>query len=363
MKIWVFAFLGCFVSLSAKEFLYPVGYHPEEDVLFVMYQKTSSHLELWEWDPHTKQAHQLLLSRYSPAGFTLLPNYSGFSFIDNGMLKVKQLLKRSPRTIQYDAPIYNVEQVHWIDEKTCYASGRYQDYFGIFQINWDGCVDPILVQNGIDYQCPQKVDDSLFFIERTKEGYRIAQAYYSATYQEDDFSDRLISHMKNQPPVQEVLSFETTPIAFLHMVSASEGFVLSHPEGVSKNDPSIDFEYHHIFKKNDGCWAQSQLFSFAVPTSFLVNPNRLYESMLPLLPYICQNQIYYVDSSETDFLALYSFDLMRHTKKLVSAEKSQHIFGVKQCQSFIAYGGEILGPIEMTEGVRMALGIKVDLLT
>ena len=99
MKMCLLLFLSVFFSSCAKEFLYPVGYHPVQNKVFVIYQKNSSHLELWEWDPFTHYSYQILFSRYSPAGFTFLPDYSGFSFIDDGLLKVKQLIKGSPRTI------------------------------------------------------------------------------------------------------------------------------------------------------------------------------------------------------------------------------------------------------------------------
>ncbi len=358
MRVGFLVFLCYFFPLHAKEFLYPVGYYPERDTVFVIYQKTSTHLELWEWDLRTEYAHQLLLSRYSPAGFTFLPDYSGFSFIDNGMLKVKQLLKRSPRTIEYDAPIYNVEQVNWIDSKICYTSGKYQDYFGIFQIDWDGLVQPILFQEGVDYQYPQKIDQFLFFIERTEDGcYRIACTNYFANYQEEEFSSRIDSYLKSKPFIREILHFDKKPLAFLRMVSAYEGFVLSHSKVVSKNDPSVSFDYYH-FTQDNGLWNLSLLFSFTVPTQFLVmGYDRLYESMLPLLPNVCQRGIYYVDSSATSFLALYFFEFVTEKKRLV-ARANQHLFGVRSCQKGVVYGGEIKGLVEMTEGVWMKLGLE-----
>ena len=359
MRVEFLIFLCCFFSLHAKEFLYPVGYHPERDTIFVIYQKTSTHLELWEWDLRTQYAHQLLLSRYSPAGFTFLPDYSGFSFIDNGMLKVKQLLKRSPRTIEYDAPIYNVEQVNWIDSKVCYTFGKYQDYFGIFQIDWNGLVQPILFQEGVDYQYPQKIDQLLFFIERTEDGsYRIACTDYFANYQKDEFDRRMVSYLKSKPHIQEIVHFDKKPLAFLRMISAYEGFVLSHSKVVSKKDSSVGFDYYH-FTQNDGHWNVSLLFSFTVPTQFLVTGHdRLYESILPLLPNVCQKGIYYVDSSATSFLALYFLEFATGKKRLVT-QANQHIFGANWAsQAGVVYGGEIKGEVEMAEGVWMRLGFE-----
>lgn len=352
--------LFCFFSMHAKEFLYPVGYHPERDVFFVIYQKSSTHLELWEWNPQTEYAQQLLLSRYSPAGFTILPNYSGFSFIDNGMLKVKQPLKRSPRTIEYNAPLCNVEQVNWIDAHTCYASGKYQNYFGIFQIDWDGCVQPLLLQEGFDYLYPQKIDTDLFFVERSQEGkYRIACSSYDTQGSQDEFDDSMMVYLENQPVIQELILFDA-PLAFLNMVSDREGFVISYPEKLLKKDPSVPFDYYRVYRANDGKWEKNLLFSFTIPTSFLVGQDRLYESILPLLPYSCQSGIYYVDSSETSFLALYRFDLSSGFKSCIAGNATQHFFGARSQNSDVVYGGEIMGRIAMDEGVQMRLGRFIE---
>jgi hypothetical protein len=354
MKFYALVFVSIFSFSYASEFLYPVGYDANDDEFFIIYQKSASHIELWKWNFETQLAHQLLLSRYTPAGFTLLPDNSGFSFIDNGLLKVKQLVKRSPRTIEYDAPIYNVERAHWLDNQTCYVSGKYQDYFGIFQIDWNGCVYPVQIAKGVDYQYPQKIDNHLFCIERSRRGYRIIHSDYYADYTDDEFQDRLNAYQKRSPIIDEILSFEDKPIAFLQMISESEGFVLSHSDAISKNDTTVHFEYYHLsFEDN---WKASKLFSFDIPTSFFVGNDRLYESILPLLPNLSENRIYYVDSSETSYLSLYEYNLSTHSKNSLAAGNNQHIFGTLHFGGSLLYGGEILGSIGMTEGVQMTLG-------
>ncbi|HLE76450.1 MAG TPA: hypothetical protein VI521_01615 [Candidatus Babeliales bacterium] len=356
MRAKILTILCCFISLHAKEFLYPVGYHSEQDTFFIMYQKTSTHLELWEWDPKTEYAQQVLLSRYSPAGFTMLPDHSGFSFIDNGMLKVKQPLKRSPRTIEYNAPLYNVEQVHWITSHTCYASGKYCDYFGIFHIDWDGCVQPLVWQDGCDYLYPQKIGTDLFFVKRSHEGdYSVAYTSYSMKRPQDDFSDSMLLYLENQPIIHEALPFET-PIAFLKMVSDREGFVISYPEKLLQKNPAVPFNYYRLYRSDEGGWSKERLFSFTIPTALLVGADRLYESILPLLPYSCQAGIYFVDSSETSFLALYHFDPSSGIAKRIAEKNNQHFFGVQLYAHGVIYGGSMSGQIEMAEGVQMSLG-------
>lgn len=344
------------VPLCAAEYLYPVGFHPERNSFYVVYQKSATHLELWEWDARSQYANQLLLSRYTPAGFTFLPDYSGFSFIDNGMLKVKQPFKRSPRTIEYNAPLYNVEQIHWIDSRTCFASGKYQDYFGIFQIDWDGCVAPLVLKEGYDYLYPQKINDTLFFIERCKKGHCkiVSTAFQAYDDLPDDFNNSMVLYLENQPVISELLSFDV-PIAFLHMVSEHEGYVVSHPHILLQKNPSVPFEYYHISYEK-GIWQKTQLFAFTIPTALLAGRNRLYESILPLLPRVCQMGIYYVDSSETACLGLYHFDTETHTKRTLVESAPQHLLGIVNHNYGIMYGGQLGGEVEMLEGVQMHLG-------
>jgi len=351
MRPYIMALLCC-APLYAKEFLYPVGYHHEYHSVYVIYQKSSTHLELWEWDPKTGYAQQLLLSRYSPAGFRLLPDLSGFSFIDNGVLKVKKFLKRSPRRIEFDGPISEVELVQWINSSVCYSSVKYNDYYGIFQIDWNGCVFPVLYRDGSDFLYPQRIDDILFCIEHNEQGdYRICQTPYCVSDQ-TDFAERMHKYKKNELE-QELVTFEN-PIAFLHMISSAEGFVLGYKETLSKNDQNVSFDYYRL--SFDTKWEKEFLFSFSIPTRFLLpGLDRLYESMLPLLPSVCQNEIYFVDSSESLNLSIYAFSLKKRKARKI-AETGEHLFGLIPYGTKFFFGGQLGSYIDMTEGVHMRLG-------
>ena len=319
------------------------------------YQKTATHLELWEWYYVTGYANQLLLSRYSPAGFTLLPDESGFSFIDNGLLKIKQFIKRSPRTIAFDAPIYQVELVHWIDSTTCYVAGRYNDYSGIFQIDWDGIVQPVIYHEGRDALYPQKIDDLLYYIERTEDAhYRFVCTHYQ-TASHEEWSER-ITACQTHKRGETLIDFQSQPIAFLYMSSRQEGIAVGYPLAISKKDKAIPFKLYRLFIE-DKKWTAKELFSFSIPTELLLaGPHqRLYESLLPLLPKVCQNHIYFVDSSASGFLALYQFDQsMGNVTQWTKG--AQHYFGVCPFEGGNFYGGQMGGDIELLEGVQLMLG-------
>jgi len=93
------------LSSYAIEFLYPVAQINQDGTnkIYVMYQKSLTHVELWVWDPETKVATKGLLSSHTPVNFRLLPGNKGFSFIDNGRIKIKLFNHRSIQSIDiYD---------------------------------------------------------------------------------------------------------------------------------------------------------------------------------------------------------------------------------------------------------------------
>ena len=98
------------------------------------------------------------------------------------------------------------------------------------------------------------------------------------------------------------------------MVSDQEGFVISHPTRIDKQDKIIPLTYYKLSKnsQNRGC---DSLFSFSVLLDLLLTErsSRLYESMLPLLPRHYGNEIYFVDcvhSKENYNLNIYIYHLV-----------------------------------------------------
>lgn len=353
------------MNCNATEFLYPIAPIPNSDYLLVVYQKTPHHIELWQWDLHTKQAETILLSRYTPAGLRLLPNDVGYSFIDNGRIRVKKWVKRSPRSIELDGPIYSIELIHWIDEFSCYTSGKYQDHFGIFQIDNEGVVYPVILHQEADFMYPQKIDDDLFFIMRDNQGqYQIAMMPYQVHgSQYDEFYDRVSSYAPRDPT--SILEGGFSPIIFLRMISAREGFYVSHPRAIGKKDRFIVFAYHHLLEGEEG-WQSEQLFEFSIPTDLLFTgkESRLYEALLPLVPQYHNGAIFYPDCQELGYLNLYRY-CMYHRKivQISPSSEQQHFFAPVFFGNTVYYGGTLCdlidGAIRMDiiDGyIRMILG-------
>jgi len=344
----------------AGEFLYPVAVNPDQSFVYLVYQKAPNHIELWGWSPTTKEAHSLLFSRLTPAGFRLLPDGKSFSFIDQGQLKIKQLMKRSPRTIEFDAPLYNVELVHWIDEKTCYTHGKYADHFGIFHITIDGEVFPLQIANSADYLYPQKVGDTLFSIERDAQWrYRIIQTKYVVPPELDSFSERRRWYEAHHREPEQIIDFTQRPIVFLRMVNEEEGFVIEHDRAMSQRDRTVEFKYHHL-KKREGGWQTEQIFQFSIPSRFLFlgKSDRFYEALLPLLPRQIGNRILYVDAVDRE-LGLYQYDLESRSRQSLIADHEQSFFAP------IFWNGQLLAGGSLGDQVSMEptdFGVQVNMI-
>lgn len=141
-----------------------------------------------------------------------------------------------------------------------------------------------------------------------------------------------------------IFDFGDTPIIFLMMNSDKEGFVIEHAPIIDSNNPIILFTYHQIIKQN-GRWNKNFLFCFKVPTHLLLeSEQQLYESLLPLLPRIIQNKVYFVDCSHNDhyYLEPYVYDLATQTiQKIALSKKQGHYFVPLLCGEKFYCGGTL----------------------
>ena len=205
----------------------------------------------------------------------------------------------------------------------------YVNHYGIFQLDVEGEVYSILESQTLDYMYPQKVGEHLFYIERRQKihgYYRIMCTQYSDACTPD-----------------EVLDFDERAIAFLHMVSEQEGFVIEYPHEIQKNDTIIACTCHHI-KRQEHCWVSTELFTFSIPTVLLFfdSEQRLCESILPLLPRYCDDGIYYMSCIHgSNCLNIFHYDLKLHTISQKTFENARHCFGLWHIKDQKFFGGTI----------------------
>lgn len=347
---YLYCFLISFkVAAHFEEFLYPVAtiMHEEQEKCCVLHQK-NDHLELWFWDPQNDHANKALLSAFTPAGLTVLPNKKAFSFIDHDRVRIKYVDKRSPRSIDLYGP-YDLTTLFWIDNETFYFAAKERKHSNLFHATVEGDLFRLTVSNCNDYFYPQKIEDQLFFIEKSEEkGYCIAQIEYpidelnkaqkkyrtidlktqmTEALQETENTYKPFLNLKNMEPIISFKDGQT--IAFLQMLSTDYGFFLKHPETIHCKDDLMHFSYHSLFYKEGG-WQTTELFNFTLPLHLLLPQRgriRLYESILPLLPYYDKEEqcIYFVDYTlANDSLNVFSYHFEDQS---IEQKTETHLFG------------------------------------
>lgn len=324
------------IYIKADEFLYPIAYDQLNNAVYVIHQKSLFSIELFSYEPIKKTYTNLLPKVYNPGGIKLLPNNKGFSFIDQGRLRIKYFDQEQPVSINFFEPIYDISLIEWIDENNCYFSAKRDNRSAIFELN-------IVSQNIVyiklnkDTDCvyPQKIDSDLFYIERetsenyrtTKYGYKIKKTVYSK-----DLSDCC----------ETVLDKKSNPIAFLKMISKNEGFFIEHPNIVDKQEKFIILTFFYLYK-NELEWKSKELFSFKLPIKFIFGANneRLYESILPFLPRYINNKVLYCSSSdENSNVNIYSYDMLteQSMQKTSCPNEQELFFSPVICADRVFYG-------------------------
>lgn len=325
-------------SLNGFEYVYPVAFTKKssQTLIYLIYQKNIYHLELWLWNPETHMANRALLSTCVPAGIQLWPNGKGFSFIDNGRIRIKSFAKSSLTTLTLTQPIYELSLIHWIDDWSFYFSAKLGDYFGIFYGTMDGNITIACADSAHDYMYPQKVGDQLFYIKRTIQNgeysYSIMQTLYS-----------------NPSTFCQIYNHGANPIIFLYMSSDQEGYFVEHPALVYSYHTILPCSYYHI-RYEDNSWKVDKLFDFSLPTSLLFSQQQetvLHETLLRLTPHHHDCVVYYCDSCDLSVvrrkaanLDIYAYDIPTRTRhKITHAQHGQFFFAPLVVENVLYYGG------------------------
>jgi hypothetical protein len=358
-------------SGALAEYVYPVAAASEQEV-YVLYQKSIDHIELWLWNSITKKASKALLSTFSPAGLQLLPDGSGFSFIDNDRIRVKMQGRRQPRAVGFYEPIYDISLIHWIDHEAFYFSAKEKDHYTIFHGTIYGtCHRIISIKHG-DCMYPQLRGSDLYFIERDDNNdYAIVSIPYPIIPHEEcvpctdpaQFEERVkavmqergeVAHRSYADPSKRslVADFGKHPIAFLRMYSDTFGIVIEYPQAVNRSDAFIPFTCHALEHINNA-WQTRALFSFDISTQLLMtgSPDRLYESILPLLPrFDGKETIFFVNTNKfRSGMNIHEFRLdARSIAERANNDENRGLFFSPLCSKFGNWYG---GMLTMTDGL------------
>lgn len=352
------------ITMHSQEYLYPVAAtFTQKPLIYLLYQKSLSHLELWLWDPATNDASKALLSTFNPAGLTILPGQIGFSFIDNDRVRIHYFNKRSVKTITFYEPLYDITTLVWIDQETFLFSAREHRRFRLYHATVHDYVERVVSYDDLDCMYPQKVNDSLFYVERTLDNvHSIIKARYPTIVV--DPTNNFNSNDSLQERAQEIFEREnrvlraaqepeilltctTHAVAFLNMINQEEGFYVAHPLEIARNAEVIAFDYYHL-QCIAGNWKRVHLFTFLIPYYFVAQSvqTRLYESILPLLPrYDGNNGVYFMNSTDNQSVQIFYYDLLTGmiTQKtgtaIYAVPVSVSLFCPLLVQSKVFYGG------------------------
>ena len=296
-------------NLQAIEYSYPVAID-QENAPFYIHQKSLSDLDLWQYCPQASGQTKCLYWRFLPAGLKLLPDRSGFSFIDSNRLRLKKFIKRSPRSVDFDQPVYGVSEVNWLDNNICYFSAKQKEHFAIFygdvkssnlacvyQVAKTECLSPRIIAN------------CLFCIERSS-----ADRSCGITMQSAPIVTEISDDYKFKPaePSQLVVDCGYQQIIYLEMLSPQLGFYIEHMPYIQDHSGMITFICHQLV--GPACWRAKPIFKFQVPKKYLFGEERLCESIMPFLPRWKKTVLYFSDIKQTAsgeyYSSLHSYDLM-----------------------------------------------------
>lgn len=352
-------------SIAFQEFLYPIALlnHDNKQKICVLYQK-NSHLELWFWDPESLEAVKGLLSSFTPAGVRVLPHGKAFSFIDNDRIRIKDITKRSPCTLDLPYGPYDLSTLEWIDNESFYFCAREREHLNLFHATTEGELFHLTRSKTNHYSYPQKIDDTLFYIVKNDEGeIALEQAEYpikkipkySWHNEKQNFEEQLKTLFEEEKDNYTKTYLDDTTkqklyiwkesdkeLAFLCMKDTNRGYFLTHPTIINKNDDYMTFECYRFINQSETII--KKLFTFNIPLYLLMpqhnQPERLYESILPLLPLYHQDSIYYAHDSGLG-LALYKYDEITEQNQALTQPDNNHHFAPFCYEDKIYYGGTV----------------------
>ena len=262
--------------------------------------------------------NQEMLHCYSVGQFQLLPDGAGYSFIDSGRLRVKYYHKRSPISVDFIEPIYDVHTVIWLSKTQGIVSAKWHNHYGLFLFTLEGLTEPLVWSGKADFLFPQSDGNTLYCIEQSKKygtpHYRIVSTMLANRHIIDwhdlSFEQKvsiLLHHNEQEEyqilaaPLQELVNSKIA-IGFLHMQHNTQGYYCSY----ERNKALIACTYHRLYK-DDTLWKTEALFTFTIPIGLM---NDLVERLMPCMPQVYDDQIYYCNAKQnTETVGLCSYDI------------------------------------------------------
>lgn len=318
--------IGTLLAISVldagTQYIYPVGL--KDGRVVWQHQQNQNNLSLMttiETDLDT-----FLVSMCNPCAYTTLPNSTDFSFIDEGVIKVKTDLKRSAQSIDLDIPLINFFEVKWKSNRTGYISGLYKKKYRIVAFDLEGNCTMLATDPNKNYQYPNIIDNQLFYIVEDE--------------QSNFTIEKRLLHKKNKKDTSKIIHPKSQKaLFFLNMHSTTKGFFIAHQGTTAQK--TLLFTYNLLEEVAREGWKIEQLFSFEIPSDLLEGPKRLYESLKPLIPYHFDEYIFFVDCAQTSYLKIYKYNVKTAQTALFLEEIENHCFAPLIFKNYCYYGSQV----------------------
>lgn len=303
--------------------------------ILILNQYLHQKRELYDMNIDSRNTIKMLMSWYNPAGVVLLPNFSGFSFIDNGRIRIKHFEKRSVRSLEIYEPIYGIELVHWLDDETCYFHAIVQGHYALFTLTSDEILTCVASNPFSDYMYPAIVGSNLFFIEGIEKEESI------------HFKLCVLPLKAKDPEKIDLLLLGTAPHIMLHMFSEDKGSIIACRDS---SEEQYFFEYIELTFDAQR-WHKNSLFSFSVSKKLLGNEStKVYESILPFIPRDIGSYIVFSSYNQKhDHMALYYYDKHTGMTNMLKSDGQEDLFVPIIVNKTCFYGGAVsaIGSIEI----------------
>jgi len=323
---------------------YPVA--QQQDMLWVIHQTVGGQLQLHRYYPMTgllqKERYsfnQEMLRGYSVERFQLLPGNVGYSFLDNGRLRIKYADRHSPLSVDFLYPVYEMNDIAWINACKGVMSACYKEHFGLFYFMVDGRVAPIVWAQDKQYMHPQCANEWIYCVQKAQQQYAIVACkrsdpdIFHIPWHALSFDERshMIMHATDQWIVPDEMSVEKHVfyssdrwIGYLQFDEANAYCYFLH-ENVSENKEIVCVSWCCI---SLAIGHYQELFSFCIPKAFMSHHSGgLIESIWPLIPRRHKQTYYYSHYDEMlNALGLYAYDLTTSTSQLLIAGQETHYF-------------------------------------
>lgn len=286
-------FVFAFNTIAKSEYFYPIA-NIKGDFFLAMYQKSTVDLEVWICDAKQNTGYKELSAFFFPSCVQLLPDQSGFSFIDRGKIRIKYFDKRAVHTMPIPETIFRVVYMHWIDKNSFYMTAQetefFKTYFCLLQES-DIKVTCLQAEYSAHFFYPTIINNVLFCMQKTAN---------------DVFLIVKKSLLDTEKSSFDVLCSSTLPICDLQV--NHDGTKCYFVSLITK-DPNHELLTFECFLLECCTNQVKKLFDFCLPRDIITGfqPDRLFESFTPFAPYQTKNGIYFSHAKSYCSLCFYDF--------------------------------------------------------